>query len=109
MPRVIQKTMLQCKYVCQIEKRKKKAYIHILKKVNIRHFLISVPVAGVHKQKQCPKFCLFLGQIIQTLDRLKLRENTLVYLTSDQGAHLEEISARGEVHRGWNGIFKGTS
>ncbi|XP_039997667.1 steryl-sulfatase [Xiphias gladius] len=47
-----------------------------------------------------------VGQIIQTLDRLKLRENTLVYLTSDQGAHLEEISARGEVHRGWNGIFK---
>ncbi|XP_071320620.1 steryl-sulfatase isoform X2 [Trachinotus anak] len=47
-----------------------------------------------------------VGQIIQTLDRLGLRENTLIYLTSDQGAHLEEISARGEVHRGWNGIFK---
>lgn len=44
---------------------------------------------------------------MQTLDRLKLRENTLLYLTSDQGAHLEEISARGEVHRGWNGIYKG--
>nr|XP_046238645.1 steryl-sulfatase [Scatophagus argus] len=47
-----------------------------------------------------------VGQIIETLDRLKLRENTLVYLTSDQGAHLEEISASGEVHRGWNGIYK---
>ncbi|KAM4601587.1 steryl-sulfatase [Polymixia lowei] len=47
-----------------------------------------------------------VGQIVQTLDRLKLRGNTLVYLTSDQGAHLEEISARGEVHRGWNGIYK---
>ncbi|XP_053170310.1 steryl-sulfatase [Scomber japonicus] len=47
-----------------------------------------------------------VGQIIQTLDRLHLAENTLVYLTSDQGAHLEEISARGEVHRGWNGIYK---
>ncbi|XP_070814236.1 steryl-sulfatase [Chaetodon trifascialis] len=47
-----------------------------------------------------------VGQIMQTLDRLRLRENTLVYLTSDQGAHLEEISARGEVHRGWNGIYK---
>lgn len=51
--------------------------------------------------------CVFSGQIIQTLDRLHLAENTLVYLTSDQGAHLEEISARGEVHRGWNGIYKG--
>ncbi|XP_070711745.1 steryl-sulfatase [Pempheris klunzingeri] len=48
-----------------------------------------------------------VGQIMQTLDRLKLRENTLVYVTSDQGAHLEEISATGEVHRGWNGIYKG--
>ncbi|KAM9327669.1 steryl-sulfatase [Pholidichthys leucotaenia] len=47
-----------------------------------------------------------VGQIMQTLDRLNLRENTLVYLTSDQGAHLEEISARGEVHRGYNGIYK---
>lgn len=47
-----------------------------------------------------------VGQIMQTLDRLKLRENTLVYLTSDQGAHLEEITATGEVHRGWNGIYK---
>uniref|UniRef100_A0A667XTD9 Steroid sulfatase n=1 Tax=Myripristis murdjan TaxID=586833 RepID=A0A667XTD9_9TELE len=47
-----------------------------------------------------------VGQIMQTLDRLQLRENTLVYLTSDQGAHLEEVSARGEVHHGWNGIYK---
>lgn len=51
--------------------------------------------------------CLLLGQIMEALDRLKLSENTLVYLTSDQGAHLEEISATGEVHRGFNGIYKG--
>ncbi|KAF7689435.1 hypothetical protein HF521_012788 [Silurus meridionalis] len=50
-----------------------------------------------------------VGQIMQTLERLKLRENTLVYLTSDQGPHLEEISIHGEVHRGYNGIYKGTS
>ncbi|XP_028320926.1 steryl-sulfatase [Gouania willdenowi] len=48
-----------------------------------------------------------VGQIMQTLDRLNLRENTLVYLTSDQGAHLEEVSAKGEIHGGWNGIYKG--
>uniref|UniRef100_A0A3Q3W937 Sulfatase N-terminal domain-containing protein n=1 Tax=Mola mola TaxID=94237 RepID=A0A3Q3W937_MOLML len=47
-----------------------------------------------------------VGQIMETLERLKLTENTLVYLTSDQGPHLEEISAKGEVHRGWSGIFK---
>lgn len=44
---------------------------------------------------------------MQTLERLNLEPNTLVYVTSDQGAHLEEISATGEVHRGWNGIYKG--
>ncbi|XP_028998698.1 steryl-sulfatase [Betta splendens] len=47
-----------------------------------------------------------VGQIVQTLHRLHLTDNTLVYLTSDHGAHLEEISARGEVHGGWNGIYK---
>lgn len=50
---------------------------------------------------------LFLGQIMQTLDRLKLKGNTLVYVTSDQGPHLEEISIHGEVHRGFSGIYRG--
>lgn len=44
---------------------------------------------------------------MKSLERLKLKENTLVYLTSDQGPHLEEISIHGEVHRGYNGIYKG--
>uniref|UniRef100_H2N297 Steroid sulfatase n=1 Tax=Oryzias latipes TaxID=8090 RepID=H2N297_ORYLA len=43
-------------------------------------------------------------QILQTLGRLGLREKTLVYLSSDQGAHLEE-----EVHGGSNGVYKGKS
>ncbi|XP_061571765.1 steryl-sulfatase [Cololabis saira] len=47
-----------------------------------------------------------VGQVMQTLERLQLRDDTLVYLTSDQGAHLEEVSAGGEVHGGWNGIYK---
>ncbi|XP_028835840.1 steryl-sulfatase [Denticeps clupeoides] len=47
-----------------------------------------------------------VGQIMQTLERLNLQDNTLVYLTSDQGPHLEEISIHGEVHRGWSGIYK---
>ncbi|XP_023819604.1 steryl-sulfatase isoform X1 [Oryzias latipes] len=42
-----------------------------------------------------------VGQILQTLGRLGLREKTLVYLSSDQGAHLEE-----EVHGGSNGVYK---
>ncbi|XP_072290232.1 steryl-sulfatase [Eucyclogobius newberryi] len=47
-----------------------------------------------------------VGQILQTLDRLGLSGNTVVYLTSDQGAHLEEVSATGERHGGSNGIYK---
>ncbi|KAM9766255.1 steryl-sulfatase isoform 2-T2 [Menidia menidia] len=47
-----------------------------------------------------------VGEIVQILERLHLRSNTLVYLTSDQGAHREEVSATGEVHGGWNGIYK---
>lgn len=51
--------------------------------------------------------CVLPGEISRTLDRLRLRENTLVYLTSDQGAHLEEVSAGGDVHGGSNGVYKG--
>ncbi|KAK6485532.1 steryl-sulfatase [Huso huso] len=45
---------------------------------------------------------------MSTLDHLNLNERTLVYFTSDQGAHLEEISSiNGDIHGGWNGIYKG--
>lgn len=47
-----------------------------------------------------------VGRILQTLERLGLAGNTLVYLTSDQGAHREEVSPGGEIHGGWNGIYK---
>ena len=47
------------------------------------------------------------GQILQALDRLGFRDNTLVYFTSDQGAHLEERGKRGEVDGGSNSIYKG--
>lgn len=41
------------------------------------------------------------------LEKYNLSDNTLVYFTSDQGAHVEEISSSGEVHGGYNGIYKG--
>lgn len=56
--------------------------------------------------KLCPLY-LLSGQIMQALDRFNLRDHTLVYLTSDQGGHVEEISATGVVQGGWNGIYKG--
>uniref|UniRef100_A0A8D0L143 Steroid sulfatase n=1 Tax=Sphenodon punctatus TaxID=8508 RepID=A0A8D0L143_SPHPU len=48
-----------------------------------------------------------VGQILSVLDKQRLREKTLVYFTSDQGAHIEEISSTGKVQGGYNGIYKG--
>ncbi|XP_036297505.1 steryl-sulfatase [Pipistrellus kuhlii] len=48
-----------------------------------------------------------VGQILDVLDELQLANRTLVYFTSDQGAHVEEVTAKGERHGGSNGIFKG--
>lgn len=48
-----------------------------------------------------------VGQLMSGLDRLGLSDNTLVYFTSDNGAHLEERGVHGEVDGGSNGILKG--
>ncbi|KPP65597.1 steryl-sulfatase-like [Scleropages formosus] len=46
-----------------------------------------------------------VGKIIETLDRLKLSDDTLVYVTSDNGPHLEEVSD-GEMYGGFSGIYR---
>lgn len=51
--------------------------------------------------------CFPPGQILKVLEELRLANNTLVYFSSDQGAHVEEVSTQGEVHGGSNGIYKG--
>lgn len=48
-----------------------------------------------------------LGQILDALEKRDLSNKTVVYFTSDQGAHLEEVSNTGEVHGGYNGIYRG--
>ncbi|KAM8753176.1 steryl-sulfatase [Rhynchonycteris naso] len=48
-----------------------------------------------------------VGQILNVLEELGLTNSTLVYFTSDQGAHVEEVTAKGERHGGSNGIYKG--
>ncbi|NWZ97803.1 STS sulfatase, partial [Nesospiza acunhae] len=48
-----------------------------------------------------------VGQVLDVLEKHNLNDKTLVYFTSDQGAHVEEISSAGEVHGGYNGIYKG--
>ncbi|KAM5221083.1 steryl-sulfatase [Ctenodactylus gundi] len=48
-----------------------------------------------------------VGQILSVLEELGLTNDTLIYFTSDQGAHVEEVTTRGEIHGGSNGIYKG--
>ncbi|XP_063068164.1 steryl-sulfatase [Engraulis encrasicolus] len=47
-----------------------------------------------------------VGEVLRALESQQLTNQTLVYLTSDQGPHLEEISIRGEVHHGYTGIYR---
>ncbi|XP_012863991.1 steryl-sulfatase [Echinops telfairi] len=48
-----------------------------------------------------------LGQVLDVLDDTKLANNTFVYFSSDHGAHVEEVTTKGEHHGGSNGIYKG--
>uniref|UniRef100_A0A8C6EZT4 Steryl-sulfatase n=1 Tax=Marmota marmota marmota TaxID=9994 RepID=A0A8C6EZT4_MARMA len=48
-----------------------------------------------------------VGQVLDVLEELRLADNTLVYFTSDHGAHVEEVTAKGQKHGGSNGIYKG--
>lgn len=48
-----------------------------------------------------------VGQILQTLDTLGFTDSTLVYFTSDNGGHLEEMDVNGQRNGGHNGIYRG--
>nr|KAG5711999.1 hypothetical protein BaRGS_026440 [Batillaria attramentaria] len=48
-----------------------------------------------------------VGQVLDTLDRLGLAHNTLVYFTSDHGGSLLEKDWMGRQMGGFNGPFKG--
>ncbi|XP_022085900.1 steryl-sulfatase-like isoform X2 [Acanthaster planci] len=48
-----------------------------------------------------------VGEVLRSLKNLGLENNTFVYLTSDNGGHVEEFTDDEERHGGWNGIYKG--
>lgn len=48
-----------------------------------------------------------IGEVLKTLDSLQLSNNTLVYFSSDNGAHVEEVGLDGQREGGHNGIYKG--
>ena len=48
-----------------------------------------------------------VGEILKALDRLGLRDNTLVIFSSDHGGHVEEAGISGDRQGGYNGIFRG--
>lgn len=47
------------------------------------------------------------GKILDALEEYGFANNTVVYFTSDHGAHLEETGTKGQVDGGSNGIYKG--
>ena len=48
-----------------------------------------------------------VGEILNSLDKLGLTDNTFVYFTSDHGGHVEEKGLQGNREGGWNGIYRG--
>lgn len=50
-----------------------------------------------------------IGQILEELRDLNLTNNTLVYVTSDNGAHIEEQNLDGVREGGYNGVYRGNS
>ncbi|XP_071963008.1 steryl-sulfatase-like isoform X1 [Antedon mediterranea] len=48
-----------------------------------------------------------IGEVLATIDRLGLRDDTFVYFTSDNGGFMEERGDDGERQGGYNGPFKG--
>ncbi|XP_054644169.1 arylsulfatase D isoform X1 [Dunckerocampus dactyliophorus] len=48
-----------------------------------------------------------VGELIQTVDSLGMANNTLIYLTSDHGGHLENSHPLIGQGGGWNGIYRG--
>lgn len=48
-----------------------------------------------------------VGRIIDRLEQLKIRDNTFIYFSSDNGGHLEEYNVDHQYEGGYNGQFKG--
>ena len=48
-----------------------------------------------------------VGQVLDALDRLGLRDDTFVYFSSDNGGHRDEQDSEGNREGGWNGIYRG--
>ncbi|KAL3218292.1 hypothetical protein MRX96_031620, partial [Rhipicephalus microplus] len=47
-----------------------------------------------------------IGKVIELLQEADQMNNTFVYFTSDNGAHVQEIGIHGEREGGYNGIFR---
>lgn len=48
-----------------------------------------------------------VGRILGLLKQLNIDNNTLVYFSSDNGGHLEEVNLEGRAEGGSNGIYRG--
>ncbi|XP_056610598.1 arylsulfatase D [Triplophysa dalaica] len=47
-----------------------------------------------------------VGRMMETVERLDLTNNTMMYFTSDHGGHIEDSDEQGQKG-GWNGVYRG--
>ncbi|KAF0288948.1 Steryl-sulfatase [Amphibalanus amphitrite] len=93
-------------------KKQKQPFFHIHAFSKVHTFLATVPeFRGKSRHGLYGDSVLELdwavGEILSELRRLGLADDTIVYLTSDNGGHLEERGAAGDVQGGYNGPLRG--
>lgn len=48
-----------------------------------------------------------VGEVLETLAKYNLTKNTMIYFTSDNGGHIEDVDFAGRPSGGFNGPFRG--
>ncbi len=48
-----------------------------------------------------------IGLVMKALHQYGMADNTLVYFSSDNGGHVEEVDLQGQRTGGYNGIYRG--
>ena len=49
-----------------------------------------------------------VGEVMKALEVTGVKDNTLVYFTSDNGPHVEDLDEEGHKEGGYSGILTGT-
>lgn len=95
-----------------IRKNKKQPFLLFMSYVKVHAVLFTSPSFKGHSAHgeygdNVEEMDWSVGEIISTLEKENILEDTLVYFTSDNGPYLEIVSPSGEHYGGSNGGYKG--